>query len=166
METFSALLALCVGNSSVTGEFLAQRPLTRSYDVFFDLRLNNRLSKQSWGWLFETPSCSLWHHCHDFANTIFKCIFLRVVCRMLISNFAGVCSRGFSYQWAIFVWWKGLVHRCVTRLKLVNTLRPRQMSQTTFSNAFSWMKMFEFRLKFHWSLFPRVQLKVFQQWFR
>ena len=42
---------------------------------------------------------------------------------------------------------------------LVNTLRPRKMyaiSQTTFSNAFSWMKMFEFRLKFHWSLFPRV----------
>ena len=41
-----------------------------------------------------------------------------------------------------------------------NTLRPRQIdaiSQTTFSNAFSWMKMFEFRLKFHWSLFSRVQ---------
>ena len=51
----------------------------------------------------------------------------------------------------------------------VNSLRPRQMdaiSQTTFSNAFSWMKMFEFRLKFHWSLFPRVQLTIFQQWFR
>ena len=38
--------------------------------------------------------------------------------------------------------------------------------QTTFSNGFSWMKMFEFRLKFHWSLFPRVQLTIFQQWFR
>ena len=50
----------------------------------------------------------------------------------------------------------------------VKTLRPRQMdaiSQTTFSNAFSWMKMFEFQLKFHWSLFPRVQLTIFQQWF-
>ena len=39
------------------------------------------------------------------------------------------------------------------------------ISQTTFSNAFSWMKMFEFRLQFHWSLFPRVQLTIFQQWF-
>ena len=39
------------------------------------------------------------------------------------------------------------------------------ISQMTFSNAFSWMKMFEFRLKFHWSLSPRVQLTVFQQWF-
>ena len=30
--------------------------------------------------------------------------------------------------------------------------------RTTFSNAFSWMKMHEFRLRFHWNLFPRVQL--------
>ena len=38
--------------------------------------------------------------------------------------------------------------------------------QTTFSNAFSWMKMFEFRLKFHWSLFLRFQSTIFQHWFR
>ena len=46
METFSALLALCVGNSPVTVEFPAQRPVTRSFDVFIDLRLNKPLSKQ------------------------------------------------------------------------------------------------------------------------
>ena len=40
METFSALLAICVGNLPVTGEFPAQGPVTRSFDVFFDLRLN------------------------------------------------------------------------------------------------------------------------------
>ena len=40
------------------------------------------------------------------------------------------------------------------------------ISQTTLSNTFSWIKMFEFRLKFHWSLFPRVQLRIFQHWFR
>ena len=45
METFSALLALCVGNSPVTGEFPTQRPVMRSFDVFFVLRLNKRLSK-------------------------------------------------------------------------------------------------------------------------
>ena len=39
METFSVLLALCVGNSPVSGEFLAQRPVTQSFDVFFDLYL-------------------------------------------------------------------------------------------------------------------------------
>ena len=64
METFSALLAICAGNSPVPGEFPAQRPVTRSFDVFFDLRLNKRLSKQSWGWWFETLSCSLWRHCN------------------------------------------------------------------------------------------------------
>ena len=62
MESFSALLALCAGNSPVSGEFPAQRPVTRSFDVFFDQRLNKRLNKQSWGWWFETPSRSLWRH--------------------------------------------------------------------------------------------------------
>ena len=47
METFSAILAICAGNSPVPGEFPTQRPVTRSFDVFFDLRLNKRLSKQS-----------------------------------------------------------------------------------------------------------------------
>ena len=41
METFSALLAICAGNSSVPGEYSAQRPATRNFDVFFDLRLIN-----------------------------------------------------------------------------------------------------------------------------
>ena len=44
METFSALLAICAGNSPVPGEFPTQRPVTWSFDVFFDLRLNKRLS--------------------------------------------------------------------------------------------------------------------------
>ena len=45
METFSALLAICAGNSPVIGEFPVQRPVMQSFDVFFDLRLNKRLSK-------------------------------------------------------------------------------------------------------------------------
>ena len=44
METLSASLALCAGNSPVTGELPSQRPVTRGFDVFFDLRLNKRLS--------------------------------------------------------------------------------------------------------------------------
>ena len=47
METFSALLALCARNSPVTGEFPSQRPVSWSFNVFFDLGLNKRLSKQS-----------------------------------------------------------------------------------------------------------------------
>ena len=63
METFSALLALCVGNTSATDEFPAQRQVTRSFDVFFYLRLNERFSKQWRGWWFETPLRPLWRHC-------------------------------------------------------------------------------------------------------
>ena len=64
METFSLLLALCAGNSPVTGKFPSQRRVTRSFDVFFDLRLNKRLIKQMRVWWFEMPSRSLWCQCN------------------------------------------------------------------------------------------------------
>ena len=56
-----------------------------------------------------------------------------------------------------------------TKQTQLNSLRPRQMDaifQTTFSNAFSSMKMYEFLLKFHWSLFLGVQFTIFHHWFR
>ena len=56
---------LC-GEFTGPGEFPTQRPVTRSFYVFFDLRLNIRLSKQPWGWWFETPSRSLWRHCNAY----------------------------------------------------------------------------------------------------
>ena len=52
METFSALLAICARNSPVPGEFPTQRPVTRSFDDYFNLRPNKRLSKQSRGWWY------------------------------------------------------------------------------------------------------------------
>ena len=45
MEASSALLAICAGNSPVTGKFPAQRPVTRGFDVFFDRFLNKRLRR-------------------------------------------------------------------------------------------------------------------------
>ena len=56
---------LC-GEFTGPGEFPAQRPVTRSFDVFFDLRLNKQLSKQPWGWWFETPLWSLWRQCNVY----------------------------------------------------------------------------------------------------
>ena len=70
METFSALLSICAGNSPVTGEFPSQSQVTRSFDVFFDLYLNKQFIKQSWGWWFETPSRSLWRHCNEHTPRI------------------------------------------------------------------------------------------------
>ena len=63
MKTFSASMTFCAGNSLVTSEFPSQRPVTLSFDIFFDLRLNKRLNERTWGWWFETPSCSLCRHC-------------------------------------------------------------------------------------------------------
>ena len=62
METFSTLLAICVGNSPVRGEFPAQWPVTLSFDVFFDLRLNKRLRTQLWRWWFVTLWRPLWRN--------------------------------------------------------------------------------------------------------
>ena len=83
MDIFSALLDFRAGNSPVTGEFPAQRPETRSVDVFFDLRLNKRLSKQSRGLWFKTPSHPLLSLSRNqftwlfFLNAwLFVCLFL------------------------------------------------------------------------------------------
>ena len=65
MEIVSVLLAFCAENSPITGEFAAQRPVTRSLQVFFDLSPNQQLSKQRRRWWFEMPSHSLWRHCND-----------------------------------------------------------------------------------------------------
>ena len=64
----------------------------------------------------------------------------------------------------MFCHWQGW-----NRKPNINTLTPRQVAaifQTIFSNAFSWMKMHKFRLRFHWILFLRIQSTIFQHWFR
>ena len=95
METFSVLLALCAGNSPVTGEFPAHRPVTRRFDVFFDLRLDKRLSKQWWGWWFT------WRrnrdHCgvivmngHESAKLVYVLVYTRqTVCKYGASSVKG-----------------------------------------------------------------------------
>ena len=67
METFSALLAICAGNSPVPGEFSAQRPVTRNIDVFFDLRLNKPLSKQWW------EAGDLRRYCAHYGVMVMRC---------------------------------------------------------------------------------------------
>ena len=62
--TYVMKMSSSAGNSPVTGEFPSQRPVTQSFDAFLISALNKRLSKRSWGWLFETPSRSLWRHCN------------------------------------------------------------------------------------------------------
>ena len=185
-----------------TGEFPAQRPVTRSFDVFFDLRLNKRLSKQSWGWWFGTLSRPLWRHCNDFPLWGF----------FIDYTFTTVWSRIMSWWWPIsspvanhsfqtasafesisirhrsdakvsdrclidvgptvLAIWE--VHNCSSRVLLLGPLvithwgrdEISAILQTTFSNAFSWITRFEFRLIFHWNLFLMVQLTITRDWFR
>ena len=75
----SALLAFCVGNSAVTSEFHAQRAVTRSADVFFDLHLNQQLSKRWRRWWFEMPLCSLWCHCNGCGCNVQFIIFFLLI---------------------------------------------------------------------------------------
>ena len=67
MEILSALLAICEGNPPIVGEAPSQTPVTRSLDIFFDLRLNNQLRKHSRHRWFGTPSRSCWRHCNDYS---------------------------------------------------------------------------------------------------
>ena len=68
MSKWKHFLRYFEGNSLVTGEFPAQSPVTRSFDAYFDLCLNKRLSKPLWGWWLETPSRSLWCHRNDMGQ--------------------------------------------------------------------------------------------------
>ena len=110
-ETFSELLALCAGNSPVTGEFPSQRPVTRSFDVFFDLRLNKRLSKQSWGWWLETPSPPLWrhrnvvqyHHTGSCYNKISLYVHISIYLAINSKTVIILCMRPANERWRYIV---------------------------------------------------------------
>ena len=93
METFSTLPAICAGNSSDPGEFPTQRPVTRSFDVYFDLRPNTRLSKQLWGWWFVTQSHSLWRH----RNDLWRITHWYLVIHSLFRQWLAACSMPSHY---------------------------------------------------------------------
>ena len=89
----------------VTDEFPSQRLVTRSFDVFFDLRLNKRFSEHSWGWWFETPSHSLWLHRNDY---VFNCVHI------LVGKSA--CVRGFGWLQTV----RNATFRNILNITLIN----------------------------------------------
>ena len=98
-----------IPRSPVPGEFPAQRQVTRSFDVFFDLHLNKRLSKQSWGWWFETLSRPLWRHCNEYCmrSLMSGCIhanlssnFFLVFNDTLVQKSMSICW-SYAQQWNI-----------------------------------------------------------------
>ena len=148
---------LC-GEFTGHGEFPTQRPVTRIFDVFFDLRLNKRLNKQSWGWWFETLSRPFWRHRND--HKTFECVGCYMCAHQLHgyqitvnpviwcqSEYRYLIYKGYSKVFSMFL---PLALRMVRSLWMyVLTYWGRDkmtdISQTTFSKTFSWMKIYEFR---------------------
>ena len=134
--------------------------------------------------------------CHFDADNIFRCIFLKenvciliqfsenFVLRVLLDNKSALvqimvwCPVGdmlfpelmSPIQHHVFTWESSFENAvCSFRLDVLTHQGQDKMAaifQTTFWSVFSWMKMYEFRLTFHWSLSPRVQLTILQHWFR
>ena len=96
---FRVIYHLC-GEVPGPGEFPAQRPVTRSFDVFFDMRLNKRLSKQSWGWWFEKLSRPLWRHCNVLNNPGVHSWFfgVRMAIKLFSFDFNNICCIYVFYQ--------------------------------------------------------------------
>ena len=111
MEIFSALLVLCEGKPPVTGGFPSQRPVTQSFDVFFDQRPNKRPSKQSRRRRIETPSRSLWRH----FNVCVGCVGVGVevgghhiwdaLYQKRLGPFSNERKRCITYIWQMFFGW-------------------------------------------------------------
>ena len=143
--------ALCERNSPVNGEFPKQRPVARSFDVFFDLCLNKRLYKPWRRGCFETPLRSLWCYCNGHTTWL-----------VVILPCQG--PRGFlSSTNLIYSFFRRHTTLWLTHVPLAKMV---VISQTIFSYAFSWMKSFAYWWKFHWSLFLKVELTIAQHWFR
>ena len=132
VETFSALLALCVGNSPFAGEFSVQMPVTRNFDASF-----------AWanGWMNNRDAGDLKRYRAHYDVTVME-LFSKVLSLQTTHNSPTRVKNCESF----------------VRSKLIDWGRDKMAAifQTTFSNGFSWIKMYEFRLKFHWILFLRV----------
>ena len=136
MKTFSALLAIYVGNSPGPREFPAQRPVTRSFDVSFDLRWNKRLTKQSWGWRFETPSRSLWRHCNA----------------LWVMNWKSVSITCINSQWRHMA-----TNICVTLAQLMACCLG---APNHYMNHFSLMRLFRIELGIHGELLRVICTRI------
>ena len=123
------VLVLCEGNPSVTVGLHSQRPVTRSIDGFFTLRLNKQLSKQSIRRWFETPSCSLWRHCNGHGNAF------HIIGRLQII----VCDRNpLVTEWLYHKWprmWTVDTFCVVSRSKLLKNRSSYQLDVRTLNTT-------------------------------
>ena len=137
--------------------------ITNSRCLMIYVAIFFRVASLEWGQSYMLTSVPMkypWSMWYIHLDAMHRCCFALMFSKQCI-----LCLSFFRHaQPARVRTWKYVCHYWP-----FNPLRPRQMAavfQTTFSNAISWMKMDWSRLKFHWSLFLRVQLTIFQHWFR
>ena len=124
METFSALLALCAGNSSVTGEFSSKRASNGGFGVFCDVSLNKRLNKQPSRWWFEIPVCSLWRYCNVSIISESTKYHLHVIYHAVTiysrcyHSFAAASSLKYECHWKVFTKYFCMIHSAWWRHKM------------------------------------------------
>ena len=116
---------LC-GEFTGPGDFPTQRPVTRSFDVFFDLHLNKGLSKQPWGWWFETPSWSFWRQCNAKPPDARYTVEIKLLC---LFHFSKSVARE---HWRWLSRYDKFPTKCV--IKLITTLIYRNDTTTTIVN--------------------------------
>ena len=142
-------------------------------------------------WHHNGPNSVSNHQPHDcFLNRLFRHRSKKTQKLRVTGLCAGNSSEAgeFPAQMAsntenVSIWWRhhgltGRWHGCPPKpgnsnlmlsIIKITHLPPDKMvtiSQATLLNAFSWMKMLDVQLKFHWSLFLRVPLIMFHHWFR
>ena len=166
MGTFFALLTLCAGNS--------RSPLNSPYKGKWRKALMFSLIC-AWinGWVNYREAGDLRRHGAHYdvivmitlytapcASGMFTCFNRNCVSPSSLCNYQDDCKDESDEDYANA--------QCEGKPILTHWGRDKMaaISQTTHSNAFSWMKMYAFRLRFHWSLFLRVQLTIIQHCFR
>ena len=113
---------LC-GEFTGPGEFLTQSPVTRSFDVYFDLRLNKRLNKQSRGWWFETLSRPFWRH----RNGVYEVIVLYALSLFAHRDEPPICSTETIswFRWQSKMHWYQVLHWRQMDFHWANHWKPR-----------------------------------------
>ena len=184
------LLDLCEGNPLVTSGFPLQMD-SNAKDLVFSLLLSHTSCWRTVMLLVISDGITfMWLHCDFFPPSSSISLMDIGICIIAIDRFLHfVCSSAQSCRQPIplFSWWgegswplitDGLkvasldIHHSLDSMVPVYRAshwghdKITDISQMTFWNAFSWMKMHEFRQKWHWILFLRVQLTISRHWFR
>ena len=100
METFSAWLAICAGNSPVPGEFSAQRPVTRSFDASASEFIND--------WVNNREASDLRRYCAHYAVIVMYCCYVcagartSAIIMMIGMDRSGRQRDDWPQQWSLF----------------------------------------------------------------